>query len=47
MKLFLLTTTGLGDFYLIADTPNDAENALINYLNKADYGFNNLRSLTR
>lgn len=39
MKLFLLTTDGLGDYYIIAETPNDAEKLLETQLNEADYGF--------
>jgi len=43
MKLFLLTTDGLGDYYIIAETPNDAEKILEIQLNEADYGFNSGR----
>ena len=39
MKLYLLTTIGLGDFYVISNTSSQAEDILINALNKADYGF--------
>jgi hypothetical protein len=43
MKLFLLTTEGLGDYYIIAETPNDAEKLLDTQLNEADYGFSSNR----
>ena len=43
MKLFLLTTEGLGDYYIIAETPNDAEKLLGTQLNEADYGFSSNR----
>lgn len=43
MKLFLLTTDGLGDYYIIAETPNDAEKLLETQLNEADYGFSSNR----
>lgn len=45
MKLYLLTTKGLGDFYLIAKTPNDAEEKLKSLLDKADYGFSDKRKV--
>lgn len=43
MKLFLLTTDKLGDYYIIAETPNDAEKLLTTQLNEADYGFTSNR----
>ena len=43
MKLFLLTTDRLGDYYIIAETPNDAEKLLETQLNEADYGFSSNR----
>ena len=43
MQLFLLTTEGLGDYYIIAETPNDAEKLLDTQLNEADYGFSSNR----
>jgi hypothetical protein len=43
MKLFLLTTDGLGDYYIIAETPNDAEKLLKTQLNEAGYGFSSYR----
>lgn len=45
-KLYLLSTQGLGDFYLVANTPNDAEDKLKLLLNKADYGFSEKRKIT-
>lgn len=39
MNLYLLKTKGLGEFYLIAKTPNDAQNKLESDLEKSDYGF--------
>ena len=43
MKLFLLTTEGLGDYYVIAKTLNDAEKLLNTQLDEADYGFSSDR----
>lgn len=45
MKLYLLTTSGLGDFYLVAKSPNDAESKLSTLLDKADYGFREKRKV--
>ena len=45
MKLYLLTTNGLGDFYVIAENSNDAEVRLNGLLNKADYGFSGGRTV--
>ncbi len=39
MNLYLLTTKGLGDFYIVEESPNDAEDKLTNVLTIADYGF--------
>ena len=39
MKLFILTTDGLGSYSVIAETPNDAMKLLTDALNDADYGF--------
>ncbi len=39
MKLYLLSTKGVGNFYLIAKNPNDAEMKLKHLLNSSDYGF--------
>lgn len=45
MKLYLLTTAGLGDFYVIADNPSEAESHVLELLNKADYGFTSQRKI--
>ena len=39
MKLYLLTTNGCGDYYVVAKNSNDAEVKLNGLLNKADHGF--------
>jgi hypothetical protein len=39
MKLYLLSTKGLGDFYLVSKSPNDTKYKLGEMLDKADYGF--------
>lgn len=44
--LFLVSTKGLGDFYIVATTPNDAETTLTSALNKTDYGFSKDRKIT-
>lgn len=38
MVLYLLTTKGAGDFYLVADDPNEAQDTLIKLLDKAKEG---------
>ena len=38
MKLYVLTTIGLGDFHIIAKSPNEAEAKLMELFNRADYG---------
>jgi len=45
MKLYLLSTQGLGDFYLVAKSPNDAEAKLKGLLDLADYGFSDKRKV--
>ncbi len=45
MKLYLLTTKGLGDFYSVARNPNEAELKLKALLDKADYGFSDKRKV--
>ncbi len=45
MKLYILTTSGLGDFYLVAKSPNDAESKLKILLDKADYGIREKRKV--
>jgi hypothetical protein len=45
-RLFLyLLTCGLGDYYVIAKNPTDAETYLRLMLNKADYGFEHQRAI--
>jgi transcription elongation factor GreA-like protein len=44
-KLYLLSTQGLGDFYLVANSPNDAEDKLKLLLNKSDYGISEKRKV--
>lgn len=39
MKLYLLETKGLGDYYVIAKDVLEAETILTNELDRADYGF--------
>ncbi|MBU0846975.1 hypothetical protein KKH23_07260 [Patescibacteria group bacterium] len=39
MKLYLLTTISHAEYYVIAESLNNAEAKLIELLNKADYGF--------
>jgi len=38
MKLYLLTTRGLGDFYIVATSPSMAENLLMSTLQELNYG---------
>jgi hypothetical protein len=38
-KLYLLTTIGMGQYYVIAENPSEAECALISTFEKQDYGF--------
>lgn len=45
MTLYLLTTKDLGDFYVVAQTANDAEYLLLESLDIADYGFNRQRKI--
>jgi len=45
MNLYLLTTEGLGDFYLVANNPLEAQKKLEGELNKADYGFDYKRKV--
>ena len=44
-NLYLLTTNGLGEFYLVAENPNDAKEKLELELNKSDYGFSGKRKV--
>lgn len=45
MELYLLTTKGNGDFYLVAESPNIAVNVLTELLDKADYGYKSDRRI--
>jgi hypothetical protein len=45
-KLYLLTTKGLGDFYVIAENPTQAEENLIKIFDDQDYGFSKDRVVT-
>lgn len=44
--LYLLTTKGLGDHYVLANNPDIAEKELITKLTDADYGFYGDRQVT-
>ena len=46
MKLFQLTTTGLGDYWVVANNPTEAENKLVNILNEYNYGYSTCRKVT-
>lgn len=45
MKLYLLTTESLGDFYVLGSNPHIAESNLKMLLDKSDYGFNSGRKV--
>jgi len=45
MKLYLLKTERIGEFYVVADSLNEAEEVLMKNLNEADYGVSNARTL--
>lgn len=45
MNLYKLTTEGLGVFYAVANSPNDAQGLLMTLLDKADYGFYSYRQV--
>ena len=44
--LYLLSTEGFGEFYIIAKTATEAQTKLETELNRADYGFSNARRVT-
>lgn len=44
-KLYLLKTNRLGEFYVLAKDPTEAENALMEMFEKVDYGFSNYRTV--
>ena len=43
MTLYLITTEGLGDYYAIANTFDEAANMLTSKLKEAEYGFSKKR----
>ena len=46
MKLYKLTT-GLGDYFVIANDPTEAEHKLSKLLNENDYGYSRNRRVTK
>lgn len=44
--LYLISTSGVGDFHVIAEDPTTAENILKSILDKCDYGFSSDRRIT-
>lgn len=38
-NLYLLSTAALGDYYVIASDPTDAQNFLVEALNSQNYGY--------
>ncbi len=42
-NLYLLTTNGLGDYYVLANDPTEAQKALIKILDDQNYGLYNDR----
>lgn len=46
MRNLYLLTTGIGDFYVIAEDPTKAQELLENLLNEKDYGFYPNRKVT-
>lgn len=45
-NLYLVSTRGLGQFYVIANDPTEAEKALIKIFDDQDYGFKKDRRVT-
>lgn len=45
-NLYLISTNGLGQFYVIANDPTEAEKALIKIFDDQDYGFKKDRRVT-
>lgn len=45
MTLYLIETSGLGDFYVLSDGTTNAELKLSKMLDKADYGFSKDRAI--
>lgn len=46
MKLYKLTT-GLGDYFVVASDPTEAEQKLSKLLNENDYGYSRNRRVTK
>ncbi len=44
-NLYLLTTAGLGDYYVLAKDPTEAQNALRKILDDQDYGISDRREV--
>lgn len=44
-KLYLVSTKTLGDYYVVAENPNEAQDRLKTLLDKADYGFSDSRKI--
>ncbi|MBU0846979.1 hypothetical protein KKH23_07280, partial [Patescibacteria group bacterium] len=45
MKLYLLTSDGLGNYYMLAESPDDANKKLRASLREAEYGFHAQRNI--
>ena len=45
-NLYLISTSGLGQFHVIANDPTEAEKALIKIFDDQDYGFKKDRRVT-
>lgn len=46
MKLYLVSTKSFSS-YVVADSPNEAEEVLVNWMEQDDYGFLNYRTVTK
>jgi hypothetical protein len=44
-NLYLIETSGLQQYYVIADNPTEAQDALIKLFNEQDYGFKSNRRI--
>lgn len=44
-SLYLLTTKGLGDYYVIAENPFEAQHSLISIFNEQNYGTSDTRNV--
>lgn len=47
MKLFLIKTKGVKEFYIVANDPTEACYRLTNMLDKSDYGYSDSRRITQ